>query len=267
MKRVIKVIAAQPTSDGAGVNLYRSLGTHLLPEANPFLMLDEIRSDEAKDYLAGFPSHPHRGFETVTIMLTGSMRHKDSHGNEGVIEPGGVQWMTAGSGIIHSEMPEQQQGRLWGFQLWVNLPAQHKMMAPRYQDIRANEIPSLKFSNSTVRVMAGHQQGVTGPISDIVSKPQLLDVDLAGEISLELPKRALLYVYAGYVTVADKRVDAQHLALLTEEQTLTLSGQGKAMIFAAEPLNEPIARHGPFVMNTREELYQAFDDYQHGQLG
>ena len=267
MKRVVKVIAAQPTSDGAGVSLFRSLGTHLLPEANPFLMLDEIRSDEAKDYLAGFPNHPHRGFETVTIMLTGSMRHKDSRGNEGVIEPGGVQWMTAGRGIIHSEMPEQEQGRLWGFQLWVNLPAQHKMMAPRYQDIPARDVPSVTIGESTIRVMAGEQQGVKGPIEDIVSKPQLLDVHVAGEVGLDLPKRALLYVYEGHVTIADRRIDAQHLALLTEEQSLTLNGAGKAMVFAAEPLNEPIARHGPFVMNTREELHQAFEDYQQGRLG
>jgi len=200
-------------------------------------------------------------------MLTGSMRHKDSRGNEGVIEPGGVQWMTAGSGIIHSEMPEQQQGRLWGFQLWVNLPAQHKMMAPRYQDIRASEIPVLNVGSSQIRIMAGEQNGAVGPIRDIVTKPTLLDLQVESPINLSLPKRALIYVYQGALTIAGQKIEAQHLGLLSEESILALDGRGKALIFAAEPLQEPIARQGPFVMNHRDELIQAFDDYQTGQFG
>jgi quercetin 2,3-dioxygenase len=267
VKEIIKVIRAQPAQDGAGVKLYRSLGSHLLPELNPFLMLDEIRSDVAADYLAGFPSHPHRGFETVTIMLDGQMRHRDSRGNEGVIEPGGVQWMTAGSGIIHSEMPEQTQGRLWGFQLWVNLPAQHKMMAPRYQDITARQVPTVTLGGAAVRVMAGNIHGTEGPVRDIVTRPTLLDVHLDGEVHLPLPKRALLYVYEGQLSVGDKPVQTQHLAVLSEGADVRLQGRARVLVFGAAPLQEPIARHGPFVMNHREELMQAFDDYQSGQLG
>lgn len=267
MKQVIKLIDAQPTRDGAGVSLFRSLGTQRLPEANPFLMLDEIRADEASDYLAGFPDHPHRGFETVTIMLEGKMRHGDSRGNSGVIESGGVQWMTAGQGIVHSEMPEQESGRLWGFQLWVNLPAAHKMMAPRYQDIPAAQIPSVPMGDSTVRVMAGQVQGTRGPIVDIVTQPSLLDLHLADEIRLNLPRRSLLYVYQGSVQIGGLTVKAQQLALLSEEPELVVAGQGRALVFGAEPLNEPIARYGPFVMNSRDELNQAFLDYQQGRLG
>lgn len=266
MKNVVKVIKAQPAQDGAGVKLFRSLGTNLLPECNPFLMLDEIRADEASDYLAGFPNHPHRGFETVTIMLDGKMRHKDSNGNQGVIESGGVQWMTAGRGIIHSEMPEQTAGRLWGFQLWVNLPAAHKLMAPRYQDIPAAQIPNIKQGKSTVRIFAGELLGSQGPVRDIVTKPTLLDVYVEDEVSLPLPRRALVYVYEGDLLIGDKTVKQQHLALLSEESEVVLKGHGKCLVIAAEPLNEPIARHGPFVMNTREELFEAFEDYQQGKL-
>lgn len=267
MKKVLKMIKAQPAKDGAGVSLFRSLGNALLPDANPFLMLDEIRADEASDYLAGFPNHPHRGFETVTIMLTGKMRHKDSRGNEGVIESGGVQWMTAGSGIIHSEMPEQEAGRLWGFQLWVNLPSEHKMMPPRYQDIPAKDVPTVTSGTSTIRVMAGDVEGVSGPIKDIVTKPTLLDVSVEGELSLALPERALIYVYQGSLRIGTTDIATQHLALLSEGETAHLSGSGKALIFGAAALNEPIARYGPFVMNTRDELNQAFEDFQQGRLG
>ncbi|MBB3169060.1 pirin family protein [Simiduia aestuariiviva] len=267
MKSIVKIIQAQPTQDGAGVKLFRSLGTHLLPELNPFLMLDEIRADEASDYLAGFPSHPHRGFETVTIMLDGKMRHRDSRGNEGVIESGGVQWMTAGSGIVHSEMPEQSEGRLWGFQLWVNLPAEHKMMSPRYQDIKAAEIPVVNFPGAQVRVMAGTVHNHTGPVTDIVTRPTLLDVHLDGELNLTLPPRTLLYVYEGALTIGEQTARAQQLAVLSEESSLTMTGNAKALVFGADVLNEPIARHGPFVMNTREQLMRAFEDYQSGQFG
>ncbi|UTA48909.1 pirin family protein [Simiduia sp. 21SJ11W-1] len=267
MKRIVKTLAALPTKDGAGVSLYRSLGTHLLPELNPFLMLDEIRADEAADYLAGFPSHPHRGFETVTIMLEGKMRHKDSRGNEGVIESGGVQWMTAGSGIIHSEMPEQTEGKLWGFQLWVNLPAANKMMTPRYQDIPAKEIPTAIVDGAKVRVMAGTVGTTTGPVKDIVTRPSLLDVHLDGTTTLALPPRTLLYVYEGSITIGGKAVNEQHLAVLSDEPELSVTGKARFLVFGAEPMAEPIARHGPFVMNTREQLMAAFEDYQTGKFG
>lgn len=267
MKNIVKVIPAQPTQDGAGVSLFRSLGSHLLPELNPFLMLDEIRADEASDYVAGFPSHPHRGFETVTIMLEGKMRHRDSRGNEGVIESGGVQWMTAGSGIVHSEMPEQTEGRLWGFQLWVNLPAKHKMMAPRYQDIPASDIPTAKLAGAQVRVMAGAVGNVVGPVTDIVTQPTLLDVHLNGTATLTLPPRTLIYVYAGEASINHRQVKRQQLAVLSEAPSLTLSGKGRLLVFGAQPMQEAIARHGPFVMNTREELMEAFEDYQSGRFG
>lgn len=267
MRKVVKLINAVPAQDGAGVKLFRSLGNHQLPDLNPFLMLDEIRADQAEDYLAGFPNHPHRGFETVTIMLDGKMRHRDSRGNEGVIESGGVQWMTAGSGIVHSEMPEQVSGRLWGFQLWVNLPAAHKLMPPRYQDIPAQNIPTVQVDDAQIRVMAGTVGDREGPVQDIVTRPTLLDVALDGQTQLTLPPRALLYVYEGQLKIADTQVNTQQLAVLSEASDLHMTGKARALIFGAQPLHEPIARHGPFVMNRREELMQAFDDYQAGQFG
>ncbi|AFV00738.1 pirin family protein [Simiduia agarivorans] len=264
MRQPIRILKAQPSRDGAGVNLMRSLGSQALPDWNPFLLLDEIRSDEAADYIAGFPEHPHRGFETVTIMLEGKMRHRDSRGNEGVIESGGVQWMTAGSGLTHAEMPEQTSGRLWGFQLWVNLPAEHKMMAPRYQDIPANAIPVIERPDAKLRLMAGELDGHTGPVTDIVSQPTLIDLSLTGDVTLNVPERSFVYVYQGEMNAAGKSIPAQHLALLSNEGALNLSGNGKALVVGANALHEPIARHGPFVMNTRAELLQAFEDYQNG---
>lgn len=266
MRHPIRILKAQPSRDGAGVNLMRSLGSQVLPDWNPFLLLDEIRSDEAADYIAGFPEHPHRGFETVTIMLEGKMRHRDSRGNEGLIESGGVQWMTAGSGLVHAEMPEQTSGRLWGFQLWVNLPAAHKMMAPRYQDIPAAEIPVIERPGASLRLMAGTLDGMTGPVRDIVSQPTLIDLALTDSVTLTLPTRSFVYVYEGELNAAGKTIPAQHLALLSDEGELTLSGKGKALVVGANALNEPVARYGPFVMNTREELMQAFEDYQGGRF-
>jgi quercetin 2,3-dioxygenase len=276
-RMVTKKITAQATQDGDGVKIARSIGSSVLPDVNPFLLLDELRSNDAADYIGGFPPHPHRGFETVTYMLEGQMRHKDSAGNEGVIRAGDIQWMTAGSGIIHSEMPEQSEGRLWGFQFWINLPATQKMRTPRYQEIAANQIPEHKMANGKIRLLAGQivdEQGVTivGAIHDIATQPLLLDVQLnQGEWQTCLPAKhlALVYVYKGVVVIGNAQVQAQQLAVLSDGDQLTLNASDQpfgAIILAATPINEPIARSGPFVMNTEEEIQQAFSDYRLGNF-
>lgn len=274
MQRTVETtINAVPTNDGDGVKIARSIGSRLLPQLDPFLLLDELKSDDAADYIGGFPPHPHRGFETITYMLEGQMRHRDSAGNEGVIRAGDVQWMTAGSGIIHSEMPEQQQGRLWGFQLWSNLPAADKMRAPRYQEIAAADIPEVEQAGASVRVIAGTLGEVTGPVQDIATQPLLLDVRLSpgGRQQLTLPSEhsALVYVYKGALTIAGRTLHAQqlgHLASGDSLDLLALEEETGALVLAAAPLNEPIVRAGPFVMNTEAELQQAFADYRSGKL-
>lgn len=276
MQRTIdKKINAQATSDGDGVKISRSIGSRALSEVDPFLLLDELRSDDAADYIGGFPSHPHRGFETVTYMLEGQMRHKDSAGNEGVIRAGDIQWMTAGSGIVHSEMPEQTEGRLWGFQFWINLPAAQKMRAPRYQEIAAENIPEVALEGGKVRVLAGEVNTpdgvVQGAASDIATQPLLLDVQLdSGEWIGQIPTdhEALLYVYRGELNVGGASVQQQQLARLSAGDSLHLVAEKSfgALVLAAAPINEPIARSGPFVMNTQEELQQAFSDFRSGNF-
>ncbi|MBX7079855.1 MAG: pirin family protein [Nannocystaceae bacterium] len=268
-----------PASDGAGVRLLRVLGTQVLPLVDPFLMLDEFRSDDAKDYIAGFPDHPHRGFETVTIMLAGRMQHRDSVGNTGDLGPGSVQWMTAGRGIIHSEMPKQQDGLMWGFQLWVNLPAKDKMTAPRYQDIEADAIPTVtRAGDVEVRVIAGTVDGVRGPIDAAATEPVLLDVRLPASSRFDhrLPTghNGFVYAYEGDVVVAgtssDRVVPRGHIAVLGPGDGLRLRADGaaaKALVVCGRPIGEPVARYGPFVMNTNAELEQAFRDYRSGKLG
>jgi redox-sensitive bicupin YhaK (pirin superfamily) len=278
---VEKIVPAHATSDGDGVKISRSIGSRLFPQANPFLLLDELRSDDAADYIGGFPPHPHRGFETVTYMLEGQMRHKDSSGNEGVIRSGDVQWMTAGSGIIHSEMPEQNEGRLWGFQFWINLPASEKMRAPRYQEIASQNIPELALPQGKVRVIAGDVQDlqgspVQGAVSDIITEPLLLDVQLSeGVWNTAIPSGhvAMVYVYQGELIIGSgngaKAVQQQHLVTLSEGENLVLQSQGQpagALVFAAAPIHEPVARSGPFVMNTDAEIQQAFEDYRSGNF-
>ena len=274
MKRTLeKIIPAQATSDGDGVKISRSIGSQHLPDLNPFLLLDELASDDAADYIGGFPPHPHRGFETVTYMLEGKMRHKDSAGNEGVIETGGVQWMTAGSGIIHSEMPEQDEGKLWGFQLWINLPASQKMRSPRYQELASEEIAEATGDFGTVRIITGEVDGITGPVTDIATSPTLLDVRLNanGEKTLQLPAghSALVYLYRGNATIEGQSISKKQLGQLSFGDTVTIQtnqdGAGLLLI-AAKPLNEPVARMGPFVMNTQEELRQAYQDFQTGKF-
>jgi quercetin 2,3-dioxygenase len=273
-RRVVKLVTGQPTSDGAGVRLTRVIGTPALDHLDPFLLLDEFKSDRADDYLAGFPDHPHRGFETVTYMLAGAMRHQDHVGNQGELVAGSVQWMTAGRGIIHSEMPRQKDGLMWGFQLWVNLPARDKMTAPRYQDIAPEKVPEVDLTPGVrARVIAGEAAGVRGPVEGIVTRPLYLDVRMPADarVSIDVPAghNAFAYVYEGTAQVAGQDVRAGQLAVLSDGDAVTAGATGspaRLLLLAARPLGEPVARYGPFVMNTREELVQAAEDYRSGRL-
>ncbi|MBS0579562.1 MAG: pirin family protein [Proteobacteria bacterium] len=276
-RAVRRVVQGMPTSDGAGVKLRRVIGQPQLPDLDPFLMLDEFGTDRAEDYIAGFPDHPHRGFETVTYMLDGRMRHKDNHGNEGVLVPGSVQWMTAGRGLVHSEMPEQQEGRMRGFQLWLNLPARDKMTTPKYQEFGPERIPvATPAAGVTVKVIAGSTAGIVGPILQPATDPTYLDIALApgAQFTQELPPdyAAFLYVFEGEVSVGEETspVRTHQLAVLSEGVQIRLRGASpapaRAILVAGRPLKEPVAKYGPFVMNTREELQQAFADFQNGHF-
>jgi redox-sensitive bicupin YhaK (pirin superfamily) len=271
-----RTVAAQPASDGAGVKLLRSIGTPTLPMVDPFLMLDEFRSDDPADYLAGFPNHPHRGFETVTIMLAGRMQHRDSVGNTGDLGPGSVQWMTAGRGIIHSEMPQQVDGLMWGFQLWVNLPAKDKLSPPRYQDIASDAIPVALAPGVHARVIAGEVAGVRGPVTSVATAPLVLDVRLdAGaswRVGVPADREGFVYPYEGVVELVhghsgpqgredrSTRIERSHAAVLGDGDAIELRAieSARVLVVAGRPIREPVARYGPFVMNTREELEQAF---------
>ncbi len=274
-KQVQNVIQGVRTSDGAGVKLTRIIGSQQLQMLDPFLLLDCFESDDPNDYIAGFPPHPHRGFETVTYILDGKMRHADSRGNEGVIEAGGVQWMTAGKGILHSEMPEQEQGLLKGFQLWVNLPKSEKMCTPKYQEFSAKHIPiDTKDEAFSVKVIAGQSDsGVTGPVVNLHSYPMYLDVMMhqTANFKQSIPSthNAFVYVIDGQLSVADLAVSAGQLAVLGQGDSLELRAQAQSrfLVIAAKPMAEPVARHGPFVMNDYDELKQAFIDYQQGKFG
>ena len=277
-RAVKRIVTAQEASEGAGVRIRRSIGTPELDHLDPFLLLDEFKSDQPSDYVAGFPDHPHRGFETVTYMLAGSMEHKDHKGNHGNLVAGSVQWMTAGRGIIHSEMPRQDRGLMWGFQLWVNLPARDKMTEPRYQDIPPERIPEVQAGGgATARVIAGERDGVKGPVSGVATQPLYLDVRIpaGGAFAQELPAHhtAFAYVFEGEAELGGgpgaqgQRLGAGRLAVLGEGERVaaTAGGAGaRLLLVAAAPLREPIARYGPFVMNTREEIAQAFRDFQAG---
>ena len=277
MRFLGKKVAGVPATDGAGVKLKRVIGSPALDMVDPFLMLDEFGSDDPESWIAGFPEHPHRGFETVTIMLDGRVKHADSVGNQGVIEAGDVQWMTAGSGIIHSEMPERAEGRLRGFQLWVNLPGKLKMIAPRYQDVRAERIAAATGNGATARVIAGEAFGVKGA-ADTLMPVRLLDVKVdanaAFEIDVPDEHACFIYVYEGAVRVTDRNGDpvdivSGTLALLVGNDGVRLEAgeSGAKLLFAdGKPIREPIARYGPFVMNTREEVQKAFEDYSRGEL-
>lgn len=276
--RIARKVRGHATSDGAGVRLTRVIGGPDLPDLDPFLLLDEFGTDRAEDYIAGFPEHPHRGFETVTYMLDGRMRHRDNHGNEGLLVPGSVQWMTAGRGLVHSEMPEQQEGRMRGFQLWVNLPAKDKMTAPRYQEFAPERIPVVRPAEGVaVKVIAGRVGGVSGPIEQPATEPTYLDVSLdpGATWTHPLPEghNAFAYAFEGALRVGEganaRDLQAQELAVLGGGAELAIAAGAdgaRLLVVAGKPTREPVARHGPFVMNTREELMQAFVDYQQGRF-
>lgn len=276
-RRVERLVQGVPTSDGAGVKLTRVLTHTLQRRLDPFLMLDAFGSDEASDYIGGFPDHPHRGFETVTYMIAGRMRHRDSAGHEGLLQTGGVQWMTAGRGIIHSEMPEQQSGRMEGFQLWLNLPARDKMNPPWYRDIQSADLPEFAPADGVlVRVIAGASHGVAGAVQRGGTEPLYLDVHLARGASfaqaLPADHNGFVYVYRGEVEVGGTPVAAQHMALLANDAgsdgvTLRATAAARILVVAGKPLGEPIAQYGPFVMNTQAEIHAAIEDYRAGRIG
>ncbi|MBS3823067.1 MAG: pirin family protein [Wenzhouxiangellaceae bacterium] len=281
-RKLSRIIESIETSDGAGVRLRRSLGAMRGLNPDPFLLLDEFSSEDPDDYIAGFPDHPHRGFETVTYMLDGHMRHEDHLGNRGDLGPGGVQWMTAGRGIIHSEMPQQENGRMRGFQLWINLPAAEKMKPARYRDISAAEVPEIGLSAGRIRVIAGRTEvegvraaGPVNPDGRMSTDPLYLDIALEPEssVSLLLPRghTVAVYVFEGDARVDEggQRLKAQSAGVLSDGDSVLLASctSGcRALLLAGKPINEPVVQHGPFVMNTREEIEQAMRDYRDGRL-
>ena len=281
LRPVSRITSGVPATDGAGVRMTRLIGTSELDHIDPFLLLDVFQTDNPDDYIAGFPSHPHRGFETVTYMFAGQMRHKDNAGHEGVIGPGGIQWMTAGRGIVHSEMPEQKDGLMWGTQLWVNLPSSEKMTAPAYREFSAGQLPrEQRDEDIEVTVIAGvTSQGTVGAVTDRPTHPLYLDVRLPNadcfKETVAPTHAAFIYVVAGSICVASNQpgapnvVDTGSLAILGEGNAVEVSGKGTAnrfLFIAGHVIDEPIARGGPFVMNTDDELRQAFSDYQSGKF-
>ena len=274
VRPVLAVVQGEAASDGAGVRLTRLLGTPQAQMFDPFLMLDRFDSGDAADYLAGFPDHPHRGFETVTYMLEGRMRHADNKGNAGVIETGGVQWMRAGSGLVHSEMPEQAEGRMSGFQLWVNLPAREKMSAPAYQEFAADRIPVERHDGGAqVKVIAGRTGGgIEGPVRNTEVDPFYFDVTLPAGARFEqvLPAdhHAMAVVFEGSLRLGGRPVEATSVAFLGEGERVEAESAAGArfLLIAGRPIGEPVAWAGPFVMNTREEVMQAFEDFRSGRF-
>jgi quercetin 2,3-dioxygenase len=275
-RALTRVVRGMPASDGAGVRLTRVIGQPGLSELDPFLLLDEFRSDNPGDYIAGFPEHPHRGFETVTYLIAGRVRHEDNKGHKGLLRAGSVQWMTAGRGIVHSEMPEQEQGLLQGFQLWVNLPRRSKMTTPRYQEYEPGDIPEAKLAGGTrARIIAGRFGGHQGPIDAAATEPLYLDFSLApgSEVQVPIPRghAGFAYVFEGAARVgaSGTAVPSGTLAVLGDGESLTLSADGSAarlLVVTGKPLGEPVARYGPFVMNTEAEIHQAVRDFQAGLL-
>lgn len=276
-RSVERLVLGRETSDGAGVKLTRVIGTTLHARLDPFLMLDAFRSDEAADYIGGFPDHPHRGFETITYLLRGRMRHRDNQGHEGLLQSGDLQWMLAGKGIIHSEMPEQEDGRMEGFQLWLNLPAANKMDLPDYCDVASDAFPVLQHAEGHwIKVLIGRYEGLQAPVIRPITEPLLLDVYCAasGQIEIQIPlgHTACLYVYEGAVSVGDTHIVERQLAILDQDpnaNTVTLipNQTSRILLIAGKPLHEPVVQHGPFVMNTQDEIQQAVRDYQEGRFG
>ncbi|MCU6435706.1 pirin family protein [Undibacterium sp. Jales W-56] len=275
-RSVEQLVLGQATSDGDGVKLTRVLTQGLQYRLDPYLMLDAFGTDDPQDYIGGFPDHPHRGFETITYMLTGRMRHHDSAGNQGLLQNGGVQWMTAGRGVIHSELPEQEDGRMEGFQLWLNLSAKDKMMAPWYKDIQSGSIPQFTTPEGvTVRVIAGASHGVKGAVQREITEPLYLDLHLAdGAVfsqAMAASMNTFVYVYRGEVQIGEKAVPQQRMAILRNEAesdgvTLRAHGPSRALLIAGQPLRETIVQYGPFVMNSQAEIFQAINDFRAGRL-
>ncbi|MDT4290464.1 pirin family protein [Methylomonas sp. MO1] len=275
-RAIEQLVVGHATSDGAGVKLTRVLGQALQQRLDPFLMLDAFGSDKPNDYIAGFPNHPHRGFETLTYLIAGRMRHSDNAGHQGLLETGGIQWMTAGRGIIHSEMPEQKDGLLEGFQLWINLPAAEKMQSAGYKDVQSEQIPEFVTADGVkVRVIAGSSLGAAGAIQRPDTEPLFLDVHVPAGVSfsqsLPVGHNAFFYVYHGEAAVAERSVSAQRMAVLNNDASadgviLQAKQDSRLILVAGAPLREPIVQHGPFVMNTREQIEQAIDDYQAGRF-
>jgi hypothetical protein len=275
-RKVERLVVGRATSDGAGVRLTRVLTQDLQRRLDPFLMLDAFGSDDPDDYIAGFPDHPHRGFETVTYMIAGRMRHRDSAGHEGLLESGGVQWMTAGRGVIHSEIPQQEHGVMEGFQLWLNLPGRDKMSAPWYRDFSAGALPRfVTDAGAAVTVIAGESHGVTGVVTREATAPLYLDLQLpaGAEFAQPLPAahNAFVYVYRGEVSIAGTAVPAQRMAIQANDAAadgvvIRAAGEARALLIAGRALNEPIAQYGPFVMNTEQEIRQALQDFREGRL-
>lgn len=277
-RHITQIIRGMATSDGAGVKLTRVIGSPQLMQLDPFLMLDEFGTDQPEDYIAGFPDHPHRGFETVTYMLDGRMRHRDNHGNSGLLVPGSVQWMSAGRGLVHSEMPEQEAGRMRGFQLWINLPAHLKMTAPRYQEFGPEQIPEVHPAPGVdIKVIAGTVNGVKGPVEQPATTPVYLDLRLQAGARFEqvLPSahNAFVYVYEGGLRVGEgalaQTLSKGQLGVLSAADRVRIEASEpdtRTILVAGQPLREPVARYGPFVMNTRAEIMQAMEDFQSGRF-
>ncbi len=273
---VERIVTGTPTSDGAGVKLTRVLTPPLQRRLDPFLMLDAFGTDNPDDYIGGFPDHPHRGFETVTYMIAGRMRHRDNAGHEGLLQDGGVQWMTAGRGIVHSELPEQEGGRMEGFQLWLNLPAKDKMTAPWYRDIQRDEIPEFSADGVTARVIAGESRGVAGAVQRDGTQPLIVDLHFepGARFAQPLPAahNAFVYVYRGAVRIDETPVPVQRMAILNNlpasDGVVLRAGDApaRALLIAGRPLHEPISQYGPFVMNTQQEIFQAVEDFRAGRF-
>ena len=273
-RKVKKLFKAAQVMEGAGVRLKRTIGMPDLDYIDPFLLLDEFKSDNPGDYIAGFPSHPHRGIETVTYMLAGVMHHEDSSGARGDLGAGGIQWMTAGRGIIHSEMPKQKNGLLWGFQLWVNLPAEKKMSTPRYQNVESDKVPIIKRDDGTViKVIAGQVDNVRGPVLGVAAEPDYLDVSVPPSVEfrhkIDDGHNVFLYLFDGGVELDGSNLDPGDIAVFDgngEVVVQTGKKPGRFLLISGKPLNEPMARSGPFVMNSREEIMQAYEDYRSGKF-
>ncbi|MDP5328437.1 MAG: pirin family protein [Litorivicinaceae bacterium] len=271
-REIVRVVRGRHVTDGAGVNICRVIGIPGADYVDPFLMLDDFRNDDPDGYIAGFPPHPHRGFETVTYMLKGRMRHRDSAGNQGLLEGGSVQWMTAGRGILHSEMPEQTDGAMWGFQLWLNLPQRDQMAPPGYQDIPADQITEFEHAGTAVRLVAGDLFDQVGPAKTFYPVVMAdLSVPEGETVRVPLPEgdTTIAFCFAGELRVGDRVLVDGDLAMAGRQGDLVLrggSGGGRVLILSAKPLGESIARHGPFVLATDQELRQAFLDYQMGVL-